>query len=935
MYSHIESITAKTNDTANEVREKEEMDIEVVKDFNNGEEEGNNLVDDDVPLDETSLECLEAQREELEALCGILDDDVLSYQSTTVPFSITIKIPLLTPSRGFRLHFGNVENSGTVKVAEKKEKQEIKVVEEKRNSASVVKKKINCNFGNVEKSGTVKVAEKKEKQEIKVVEEKRNSPSVVKKKIHCKYFNSKSGCRFGKKCRFLHQKTFVTTTPRSANSNPVSISSPISTPKVITKKTKASAEEEKVDSQMNEEFEAARQAAEGIHRARRELSDTENTLKLLQEEGVPPAQLLYLVTSVEKKREELQRLENNEILRQQKSRRNTNMLDVAIMRAKAEFDVSKDEIKRIEEEREKERLENLEKIKREEEAEKIRQEKALEMKRKAMEEADLQCRASSLFLQQQATACRIQHLPPLIITFTLPSVYPKLKTVEISQFRAFENWLPDFVLVELQQRLEIFCQENVGNSVIFHLVNFVRESTFDNLATLYSNSTNETKNSSMMEEKGKKSVLVKLVSEQLAAAGGSDWIAASKIADCIADVRKANKLISTEMQKQYNLLLPMEIYINKDVQGMDRKEVKRMLGLIREWNRDQRVEIFSNEKFECPICYADGEGTDFVLLKRCAHIFCFECLKDRSTALLQDGLVVDLNNCPHPECSIPMDQKQVESFFSKDEEREKWRRLSLQKALEKCGDIVYCPRCESPVIEEKNDKNTSPDFAQCAKCFFSFCPLCREPYHPGSQCLNLEEKLRRLQERSGGKISRKQKVDYELEKRKKDLEMEIKSLQSIYASDAKSCPVCRIFIAKTEGCNKMVCSCGTKFCFSCGKIIGGYDHFRDPATKCVLFDDEELDRWNQQIRMMGGPAEQNRRMQRQQQQRQQRNRGNIRMMPQVIGSVCPGCGVYNVKIDDNNDIKCFQCKTRFCGICRLRIKNTSHFKIGRCTQHSK
>jgi len=69
-------------------------------------------------------------------------------------------------------------------------------------------------------------------------------------------------------------------------------------------------------------------------------------------------------------------------------------------------------------------------------------------------------------------------------------------------------------------------------------------------------------------------------------------------------------------------------------------------------------------------------------------------------------------------------------------------------------------------------------------------------------------------------------------------------------SDAKICPSCSVAIEKIEGCNKITCTCGAYFCYTCGADISGvgYNHFYDPTnntnSKCLLFEGV-VDPWDQ------------------------------------------------------------------------------------------
>lgn len=78
---------------------------------------------------------------------------------------------------------------------------------------------------------------------------------------------------------------------------------------------------------------------------------------------------------------------------------------------------------------------------------------------------------------------------------------------------------------------------------------------------------------------------------------------------------------------------------------------------------------------------------------------------------------------------------------------ERWERLTLQKTLDGMADLVYCPKCETPTLEDGADH-----FAQCAapSCGHTWCALCQGEFHPGVECLSAEDTVRVLQSRAAG-----------------------------------------------------------------------------------------------------------------------------------------------------------------------------------------
>jgi E3 ubiquitin-protein ligase RNF14 len=114
-------------------------------------------------------------------------------------------------------------------------------------------------------------------------------------------------------------------------------------------------------------------------------------------------------------------------------------------------------------------------------------------------------------------------------------------------------------------------------------------------------------------------------------------------------------------------------------------------------------------------------------------------------------------------------------------------------------DLVYCPRCEAPVLEEGGGDH----FGQCASCELAFCTLCREAFHPGMQCMEPEERLKVLGERARGN---KNAGKAERERCDANGTLQIRKL-SIYVSLLLACSP-----ASTRGSRRCVVGAGMSGC---------------------------------------------------------------------------------------------------------------------------
>jgi len=326
-----------------------------------------------------------------------------------------------------------------------------------------------------------------------------------------------------------------------------------------------------------------------------------------------------------------------------------------------------------------------------------------------------------------------------------------------------------------------------------------------------------------------------------------------------------------------------------------------MIPRMMRYNDNKHHEAFLHAIHDCMICFSECPGVDFIKLP-CHHFFCWKCMQIYCKMNVKEGNVVKLL-CPDTKCEGAVPPNILKRLLGEDE-FERWEGLLLQRTLDAMSDVVYCPRCQTACLEDVGNE------AVCSSCLFSFCTLCRNRRHIGEQCMSPEERLLILEKRQqSGQVQGDQMRILE----------ELRSLKEIM-KDAKLCPRCKMAISKTEGCNKMHCeNCGEYFCYQCNRAITGYEHFKG---SCVLFPQEELDRWEMQM---------NQRVRRQVVAQAHAE------MHALHGQVhpCPTCRQPSPKVGNNNHLFCWACQKHFCALCHKPVpKPAQHYGPKGCKQHT-
>ncbi len=176
----------------------------------------------------------------------------------------------------------------------------------------------------------------------------------------------------------------------------------------------------------------------------------------------------------------------------------------------------------------------------------------------------------------------------------------------------------------------------------------------------------------------------------------------------------------------------------------DANEVRRVLVTF-----DQRrgEEVFKNTHFPCPICLETKTGPSCYRFITCRHVSCRSCLSGYFASIIIEGSA-SLVGCPVTSCRVPPLDVELKLLVAPDV-YERYERLTLERSL-LCSGAVDCPLCKKPAWPEHpqphvaagaealtaHETNAYRNLARCGYCGYSFCLLCRTPWHLGRRCFS-------------------------------------------------------------------------------------------------------------------------------------------------------------------------------------------------------
>ncbi|CAF2537677.1 unnamed protein product [Rotaria sp. Silwood2] len=399
-------------------------------------------------------------------------------------------------------------------------------------------------------------------------------------------------------------------------------------------------------------------------------------------------------------------------------------------------------------------------------------------------------------------------------------------------------------------------------------------------------------------------------------------------------------------------------YINdpRALNGYSFENAKNILQYLINYNYERENEYFQKQFQTCFICEDTIPGIDCIRLYRCGHFYCRLCLNNYIRMNLENGLFGEKLHCPQYECKQSLLPTEIKQILHSDQLYERYEKLTLQHSLELMNDILWCSRCQSPVLINNENDN----LAICYQCHYTFCKKCQELYHSQTMCpkdyiieqlrIQKEKEYQRLQKQKEEALTQLNKIEENKKnsREKKVLKQKYRQIviklsekdrlleeglnvKQIESLNTQRCPNCNIRIEKNGGCSHMHCSrCDYHFTWQTIEkteqsdiclLLNNYDRqsnqiesVKEDLNKVANIDNSsEQETDSDEIKDLAVSID---------------NKSTIGAA--IVSRVrrCPGklCKKLNIKIDQDNWIICNECMKQFCFLCGHAIFGSRHFE---------
>ena len=260
--------------------------------------------------------------------------------------------------------------------------------------------------------------------------------------------------------------------------------------------------------------------------------------------------------------------------------------------------------------------------------------------------------------------------------------------------------------------------------------------------------------------------------------------------------------INSALKQHKNSYVATYYYLESQMK-LNTLKIKKTAGKQKEINITNFNHVFKtvHNTIECSCCCDDKEITDF---GHCTdgHLICKGCIKTHAENTIYQNLsckvkCIDCNE----KCYGTYLDTTLKEILSPRVFAEYQNLKKIEEIKDLCVDDINIKMCQHCGVGTDIGEFGNQTLLVCMECFKDTCLKCNQIDHPGKPCYYL------------GNV-----------KQSKRQEIEDKMTEELILK----CNKCKMSIFKNEGCNNVMCVCGTHNCYICKQLVEkniGYAHF--------------------------------------------------------------------------------------------------------------